>query len=179
MHDFELCVPTLCAFQLSVDESRVKDILASIAMVDKGLDCKENEGSVCGPTILYSPSDVYTSPKGTFKVKATADKTLNQGVIEILSVSPETRIVRPVSQDDKGQFVENSISYTRVRGIKETIKSRIVKDDTMFVNQEGVFLVNIKHILGANGGVPSTGVAKTGVFDSQNPSNQNLIIARG
>ena len=178
MGDFELRLPTYSAFEIEVDMERAADVLGSVTLVRRN-------GTVVGPTVLYAPKTAYSMP--TLTLIAEESKVHTKGTVTLKKASSDTRVVDVIlpGKSTDNQILLNGIAYTTVRGTKMPLKGlKTISDDTIFVNSEGVFLVNVIEKTNANGikKDPNVGV-REGQSTSQNVINASglyqIVTARG
>ena len=152
---FELQVPTYNTFSVHVDEEDIPNVLGSITCIDRSK-------KLWPPVLLYRPASRYTSPRGTFVADLTErDIQEHRGLRIVHGPGLKKVVVIQPERLEATQTVRNGEAYTILRGQKVPLESLYVKDDTILVNEEGAFLINL--IEGPNGKIKpeeSNGVLK-------------------
>lgn len=168
MERFELQVPSYNTFSVHVDEEDLPNVLGSVTCIDRSK-------KLWRPVLLYRPKTVYKSPQGLFVAELSDSDIENHKGLHIVKTSPELRqvvIEKPDRLADT-QSVRDGIAYTILRGHKEPLTSDYVPDNTILVNEEGAFLINL--IEGPNGPIKSTEEAN-GVLKAPAGSINNLAF---
>ena len=144
MERFELQVPSYNTFSVHIDEEKIPNVLGSITLIDR-------RGRLNAPKLFYRPSGTYTSPGYTFKASLSESDIQEHRGLHILIKSPGLRKVivdKPHRLEDT-QTVRNGEAYTILRGHKVPLVNSHVPDDTILVNEEGAYIINL--IEGPNG----------------------------
>lgn len=155
---FELQVPTYNTFSVHVDEEDIPKVLGSVTCIDRNT-------IMYSPVLLFRPKSTYVSPGGSFVAELSESDIEHHRGLKIVKKSPGLQrvIVEAPDRLADTQTVRNGTAYTILRGRKVPFTSPYVPDNTILVNEEGAFLINL--IEGPNGPIKSTddtnGVLKT------------------